>query len=52
MTGVFLATWNRLVKGDLAPVSERRGGEGGTGGGGVESSKLFVLADVHRPKYA
>lgn len=45
LTGVFLATWKRLVRGDLAPVSEE-------GGGGGACSKLFVLADVHRPKYA
>lgn len=35
----------KACQGDLAPVREE-------GGGGGACSKLFVLADVHRPKYA
>lgn len=52
MTDLSLRSWNRLVGGSGSPLArKRRGGDWGSGGLHVWS-KLFVLADVHRPKYA
>lgn len=47
MTGVFLATWNRLVKGDLAPVSERRRMDGGGGAVNYLCWQMFTDPNMH-----